>query len=213
MMLKSAILCMLLATGAVLAPTAEATTLANLSQEQLVDASTYVLKGTITEVWVEFDEDDMIWTRAKLAVDTTYKGPDTPSEIIIDTQGGRIGDQEVAVYSAARFSEGEKVVVFLASIKFGTRWTPVEMFRGKFTIRRAPGDVRPIAQNYLPRQSDVYDHRFIPAPDMEHRIYLEDLLNVVETRLQTGWDGQPIPGISPTELTRINSIDRRRIHR
>ncbi len=167
---------------------ARATTIAPLSIEQLTDASDYVVRGDITEVWTEVDEDGRIWTRARMQVQHVYKGPDDP----------------------AVFSEYEEALVFLHQRPRDGRLVPVGKFVGKYTIRRAPGDTRQYARTWHPRAGIKYDARFLPHPAPENRLYLDDLEARIEARLDTGWDGKPIPGLSPERLEQINTRARRR---
>lgn len=195
---------------AVAPPSAHATTLAELSVEQLTDASTWIARGTITEVWTEVDDRDRVWTRARLDVSRVLKGPSSPDELILDSLGGVHTDGRVTiVHAAARYSPEEEVIVFLDEIRHGTRLAPVGMFLGKYTIRRAPGDDRQHVQRWHGKTLEHYDGRFLPHPAAERRVYLDDLMSRVESRLDTGWDGQPIPGLSATELEKINAPERR----
>ena len=186
---------------------AGATTIAPLTHEQITDAATYVVRGTVTSVWTEVDEGGRVWTRAGVEVERTLKGPDQPDWLVVDAMGGTIGQTEQVVPSRAKFSEGEQTLLFLAEIDHGRRLTPVGMYLGKFTIRRAPQDARPHVVRFA--QSGDFDHRFLPHPPRSERLYLDDLLETVESRLQTGWDGKPIPGLSETELETINAPARR----
>lgn len=205
------ILGLALALGTFAPATSMATSLVDMSDAQMVDASDYVVEGTVTEVWVEFDDNDAIWTRAKIQVSRTFKGKDAPAELIVDTMGGEIDDEVLMVPASARFSEGEKVILFLAEIKQGTRLTPVAMHRGKYTIRRAPGDTERYVTRWRPKDGVPYDHRFIPHPAHEHRKTAVEVRDNIEQRLVTGWDGKPIPGISLEKLQQINTAEYRRV--
>ena len=188
---------------------AQATTIAPLTTEQMTDASTYIVEGTITRVWVEEDEDGRVWTRAALAVETVFKGPDTPTELIIDSQGGHSWRSVTIVNGQARFSRGERTLVFLDTIRHGTRLTPVGQFYGKFTVRRAAGDTRSHAMRWHGTPNGPFDAQFLPYPAPEDRVYVDDLKDAIVNRLGTGWDGQPIPGIEAERLKTINLPERR----
>jgi hypothetical protein len=60
-----------------------------------------------------------------------------------------------------------------------------------------------------PTNGRVFDARFLPHPAPERRVYLDDLVDRVQQRLDKGWDGKPITGISAVELKKINTLDRR----
>lgn len=199
----------LLAIALALAPApARATSLAPLTEAQLTDAATYIVKGTVTSVWTEVDDRGYVWTRAGVEVDEVYKGPDDPDFLVVDAMGGEVGERRMVVPSSARFSVGEHTLMFLAEIDHGRKLTPVGMFLGKYTIRRAPGDVREHVIRYN-RTEEAFDHRFLPYAPPEQREYLDDLLQRVETHLDVGWDGRPIPGISAQKLEEINTPARR----
>jgi hypothetical protein len=187
---------------------AHATSIAPLTVEQLTDASTYIVRGTVTKVWAEEDDHGMVWTRATVAVDAVYKGPDHPRELVVESMGGMLPDGRiVSMEGTARYSVGEDGVFFLHPAD-GGRFHPVGWFLGKYTVRRAPGEDRLSVVRYTAQSEMRYDARFLPVPK-SNRVYLDDLLNQVNSRLKTGWDGRPIPGISNDRLKAINAPERR----
>jgi len=190
------------------APSVEATTLAELSMEQVTDASTYIVRGTVTEVWTDLDSEGIVWTHARVSVSHVFKGPDSPTELVVDSIGGVANGQTTQVSSAARFSETEDVMLFLDQARDGAL-RPVGMMLGKFTIRRAPGESSRYAARLSMAPTKHYDARFLPHPPAAQRIYLNDLETVVEDRLAAGWDGRAIPGISSEKLREINAPARR----
>ena len=190
-------------------PTAEATTLADLTDDQITDAATYIVRGKILDVWTEVDDRGLVWTRAAVDVQHTYKGPDSPDFLVVDAMGGVHGERHMMVPASARYSEGEDVLLFLDTIDFGRKLATVGMYLGKYTLRRAPGDARPHAMRWTTEEAD-YDGRFLPHPAPERRVYADDLIGRVEARLVTGWDGQAIPGLTETELRKINTPEMRK---
>ncbi len=190
---------------------ANATSFAHLTVDQFTDASTWIVEGRVTRVWSELDPEDAhkVWTRAEVEVDAVHKGPGTPERIVIDSLGGRYGDTFLAISGRAVFSPGERLFAFLDTVDQGRRLTPVSMFQGKLTVRRAAGETRKHVLQVHPKSSPDYefDHRFLPHPPPEQRIYLDDLRAKVLARVQVGWDGQPIPGISNEKLAEINDAD------
>jgi len=183
--------------------TAQATSLVELSTEQLVDAADAVVRGTIVEVWTEQDNDGVVWTRAQLNVSHTYKGDASRSTYIIDQVGGRWGEARTIVHSTARFSANETVLLFLETLGSG-KVVVVGMKQGKYTVRLDPRSRELLAQRFTPAPTQRYDHRFIPLPKAEHRLFLTDLEGRISSRLTAGWDGSPIPGASIERLQRIN---------
>lgn len=188
---------------------AHATTLADLSTDQLTDASTYIVRGTVKRVWTEVDDKQRVWTRAELDVTRVLKGPDRPTKLVIDSLGGFHEGVLVDSGLAARFSPDEEILVFLDSLMGGQRLVPVSEFLGKYTLRLDPDSSRQLAVRYTVPGRQRYDARFIPAPAPAERVYADDLVKSIESRLNVGWDGQPIPGISADKLRLINAPVRR----
>ena len=187
---------------------AYATTLAPLSIEQMTDASTYVIRGTAHESWTEVDERYRVWTRTRVTVKECYKGNDVPNEIIIDRLGGTHGTLDLDVPGHVVFSEGENLLAFVYKTE-DDKHVIVSKFLGKYTIRRAPGEKRRHLAHWHPRKNEAFDHRFIPHPSPERRVYFDDVLTKIQNRVDVGWDGKPIPGISPEKLEKINRLERR----
>lgn len=189
-------------------PQADAKTIAPLTIEQLTDASTYIVEGKVERVWVEVDAKEQVWTRALVRIDTLFKGPaDTGATIVIDALGGHAWNVSTYQELQPRFSVGEHVLVFLDVIR-DERIVPAAAFHGKFTIRRAPEDTEKHAMRWISRPNAPYDAQFLPYPPAERRIYVDDLRGQIEARLEAGWDGESIPGISEERLREINGADR-----
>ena len=108
------------------------------------------------------------------------------------------------VWGRTRFSTGEDAFFFNDRLTNG-RLSTVSMFHGKYTLRRAPGDSQLYARRWQGNPDATFDHRFLPHPKAEKRLYLDNLIELVQTRLNTGWDGKPIPGISASRLHEINT--------
>lgn len=203
----AAALMLLLATSLTPEP-ASATTFAELTVEQFTDASTWIVEGEVVRVWTETDEArGYVWTKAQVKVDDVHKGPSVPRTIVVDSLGGTDQGITMTVPGQAVFSPGESVFLFLDQI--GERIVPVSKFQGKLTIRRAPGERRSHAMRWHPSATEAFDHRFLPHPPAEQRVYLDTLRAQVQARLDVGWDGKPIPGLSRDRLEQINQLERR----
>lgn len=195
--------------GLVWSEPAGATTLAPLSLEQITDASTWIVRGQVTEVRAEKADDGRIRTHVELAVTTVYKGPSDTDTLEIVQIGGTVDGETLWAELSAPWSVGEDVFVFLGESKSG-RLAPVGKYKGKYTLRRAPGERELYgAQVWLDDPSMRYDARFLPHPPASERFYLDELEARVEARVAAGWDGQPIPGASREHLERINQPERR----
>lgn len=207
----ASLLAMLFALGG-RALEARATTLAPLTVEQLTDGSTYIVEGKVLEVWTELDDTSaMVWTRARVQVTRTLKGPDEPQELVIESPGGKYGAFDVKVPAHAVFSVDEDVFLFLDESRDG-HLRPAGMFLGKYTIRRAPGDTESYARTWNSTANEPFDARFLPHPEKGDRVYLADLEDRVVAELRVGWDGKAIPGASPEHLQTINLPERRLSH-
>ena len=183
---------------------AMATTMVELSTNQMVDLSNAIVRGVITEIWTEEDRNGVVWTRAQLEVSQTLKGNADIKVYIVDQIGGTFGGSVTKVGGTARFSQGEEGIFFLETIDNG-RTITVGLSQGKFTARMDPYSQELIAQRYAPPPRQKYDHRFIPLPKEEKRLYLSDLIEQIEDRVEQGWDGKPITGADMKRLQEINA--------
>lgn len=199
----------LLVTEAIAIPeVVHATTFVEMSTDRFTDASTYIVEGKVTAVWTELDPaNGFVWTKARVQVTSTLKGPDRPAELVVSVAGGDYGDYSMYVPGMAVFSVDEDVFLFLG--ERGDRLTPVAGFEGKYTIRRAPGDTEPYVRTWHTSRDDHFDARFLPHPSPENRVYLADLEQQVRDHLALPWDGKPIQGVDPAVLRKVNTPERR----
>ena len=181
---------------------ADATDFAPVSIEQMVDASNIVIRGTVQRVWAEKDANGKIWTRAEVSVTETFKGS-VSGTIIVDSLGGTHGDQHAGVWGMSRFSANEDTLIFVENLDNG-RMSPFGMFNGKYTIRRAARDTQHHVMKWHGNPAEPFDHRFLPHPAPEKRVYLDDMVDRIEARVTAGWDGKPVPGVSMEKLRNIN---------
>ena len=183
---------------------AQATTLSELSVDQMTDASDLVVRGTVTEIWNELDANGTIWTRAQVDVAQTLKG-DAPQTVIVSQIGGAYGSKLDLVHGAARFSVGEEALFFLEHLGSGNT-TIVGLWQGKYTVRIDPDTANEIGVRFVLAQDSWYDHRFLPHPAPEQRVTIDTLEGQVLDRIEHGWDGNPIPGADSEKLARINKL-------
>ena len=182
---------------------AMATTMVELTTNQLVDASNAIVRGVVTEIWTEEDKNGVVWTRIQLEVSETLKGDKTKKAYIVDQLGGGFGGNSTQFSGAARFSIGEDALFFLETLGNG-RTTTVGLSQGKFTAKMDPYTQELIARRYAPGPRQKHDHRFIPLPVKDNVLFLSDLIETVEDRVEQGWDGKAIPGASMKRLQKIN---------
>lgn len=188
-------------------PSARATTFANLSVEQMTDASSRIVQGRVQEVWTEVDTDgEVVWTVARVAIDDVLKGSTDNHEVVVSSMGGSFGDLSLHIEGQALFSTDEEVLLFLT--KIGDRVVPVSKFLGKYTLRRANGDTKKHAMVWHPHKGRTFDARFLPHPKPSQRVYADDLRAQIAARVAAGWDGRDIPGADRTQLEAINHVNR-----
>ena len=184
---------------------AKATTMTELSVEQMTDASDLIVRGTVTQVFTELDDRGNVWTRAQVEISEVLKGNSKTNAVMVDQMGGVHGNSYSVVRWAPRFSKGEEALFFLEELRSG-RTSIVGWYQGKFTLRMDPILGETMLVRFTTHQDRPYDHRFIPHPAFESRVYLSDFTERIFSRLEAGWDGQPIPGADPNKLRQINRL-------
>jgi hypothetical protein len=184
--------------------TASATSLIPLSTDQLIDASDTIVRGTVTEVWTEHDEQSgYVWTHAQIAVERVLKGDDSAELLVIEQPGGTWANRTTTVSGVARFSVGERGIFFIEQLP--DRAAPVGMFQGKFNIQMDPYMREDIVHRFALPLGREFDHRFIPLPAEDSRVSVVEFEDVITDGVANGWDGVPIPGVSSDKLRAINS--------
>lgn len=184
--------------------TAQATTMVPLSVEQITDISNVVVRGTVTEVWTEPDpETKTIWTYAQVEVQEVLKGDPQTHVVVIEQPGGEFGEKKTTVEGVARFSIGEEGYFFVEELASG-RMVSTGMFQGKFNIILDPYSHKELALRFPVHPNRSFDHRFIPLPPEKDRVPVDSFEQRVENRIETGWDGKAIPGISLEKLEWTN---------
>ncbi|MGH7856594.1 MAG: hypothetical protein ACREQY_04630 [Candidatus Binatia bacterium] len=102
-------------------------------REAQVDGSDLVLLGRVLSTRSDWAPNrSAIFTDAEIAVDEAWKGLPASDRVTVRTLGGAVDDVTLEVEGAARFAEGEQVLVFLH--EEGGVLTPVGMAFGKYEI-------------------------------------------------------------------------------
>ena len=133
MQVPSSLWTRLFLSGVLVACAAQATSVAQLSFEELIDHSELFVSGQDTRSWADWDaEHKFIWTHHEVAVSASHKG--TPgSTVVISELGGVVGDRGMTVAGTVGYQAGEKVLVFLTRVPNGylrtTGWG-----QGKYTV-------------------------------------------------------------------------------
>ena len=182
----------------------EATTMVPLNVEQMVDISNTVVRGTVTNVWTEPDsETNSVWTYAQIEVEKVLKGQQETNVLIVEQPGGVWGSSETIVEGVARFSVGEEGYFFVENLDSG-RSVTAGMFQGKYNVVFDPYSLQELAVRFPVHPKRTFDHRFIPLPTKNQRLAVDVFETQIETYVENGWDGQPIPGISMEKLNKRN---------
>ncbi len=186
---------------------AAATTVAPLTVDQMTDAADLVVRGVVLETWTDLDEQGAVYTYARIRVTASLKGyADPADELVVETPGGVYDGVVAPVHAAARYSVDEEAVLFLAEKRFGTSYGTVAMARGKYTVKMNPADGQPMVVSFTRPWNESFDARFVPTPPAADRLSLAAFEAQVLARVERGWDGRPIPGISATKLRSINKL-------
>ncbi|HYV19634.1 MAG TPA: hypothetical protein VFC25_11480 [Verrucomicrobiae bacterium] len=151
-----------------------------LGLEELERQGQVVVLGQVRAVSSMMSEDGrIIITRATVRVDRALKGGPR-AEVVVEVPGGTLNGTTLVASGAPRFTEGERVVLFLeaAGGRFGvTGWN-----QGRFTVRRDPNTGRDLVTQ--PGGGSLYvDAQGRPAP-RDPRLagprVLEDFLRDIE---------------------------------
>jgi hypothetical protein len=181
-----------------------ATTMIPLTVEQMVDVSSTVIRGTVTEVWTEPDPTSKsVWTYAQVEVDKVLKGSTYTDVLVLEQPGGLWGTSETIVEGVARFSVGEEGYFFVEQLASG-RSVTAGMFQGKYNIIFDPYSREELAVRFPVHPKRNFDHRFIPLPPEKQRLSVSSFEDQIKTFVADGWDGKAIPGVSIEKLEKIN---------
>jgi hypothetical protein len=100
---------------------------------KMLGSSSVVVKGRVVATdsqWASDQRGNHIWTRVSVLVDNTLKGAVAGNWLILEVQGGTVGDITEAVSDMPAFAAGEEVVLFLAGNPLGV----VGGYQGKLTV-------------------------------------------------------------------------------
>lgn len=112
---------------------AGATSVIQLSFEELVDRSEAIVSGQVTRSWAAWDaEHKFIWTHYEVAVSAVHKG--TPgTTVVVSEAGGTLDGRVMTIAGTVTYRAGENVLVFLTRVPNGylrtTGWG-----QGKYTV-------------------------------------------------------------------------------
>lgn len=97
---------------------ASATTLVRLSENQLIEYSTLIVRGRVVKTQSKWNRSRLaIVTQVTVHVDEELMKRSTPTKLIVRHYGGTVGKQTMGLSSGPRFKVGEEVVLFLHTSK------------------------------------------------------------------------------------------------
>ncbi len=109
-----------------------------MSTEELTRKSNIVIEGEIDDVQSEWSKDGTtIITRADVSIHSVIKGHIDQQYIIVEYDGGEVGEIGLKVSDVATLRKKEKVILFLKvgkSKKYGDVFKIVGKGQGKYTV-------------------------------------------------------------------------------
>jgi len=183
--MRSAILLAGLITAMSLSSPAHAAYVLELSVEEMTDRATFVVRGTITEVWTDVDERGLVWTYAQVEPKQTLKG-DNENVLIIEQIGGTWADKTTHVEGVPRFSVGEDAYFFLTQNDVVGSIHLIGMTQGKYTVQLDPYTQDEIVHRFSVSPEIPFDHRFIPLPPEDKRVSVTRFEDRIMSRLSDG---------------------------
>ena len=127
------LLCVL-ALSLVAAASSPATTVEELSFDEIVATSSSIVHGKVVRSWAGWDPEHVtIWTHYQIQVEDALKGG-ARQILTVSEPGGEIDGMHVQVVGAPRYEIGEEVVVFAVPTPLGYLRTS-GWGQGKFSVR------------------------------------------------------------------------------
>jgi len=106
--------------------------------EEMADASEFVIHGTVSRNWSDWDAArQFIWTHYEIQITDTLKGP-AFNQIVISEPGGVVGEMGMSIAGSPAYGVGEEVVLFVARTATGLLRT-CGWGQGRFRVVRAEG--------------------------------------------------------------------------
>ena len=123
-----------LAVAGLLVGTADASQFRKFGRDAQVQTSDLIVIGRVVSVSSDWDaQHSAIHTDAEIALDEVWKGNPASDRIVTRTLGGTVGDVALEVDGAAKFTAGERVLVFLRTGSDGA-YVPWGMRFGKYEV-------------------------------------------------------------------------------
>ncbi len=187
--------CVLLVALALSWP-AGATTIVMPNDDQLIEKSPIIVRGTVLRSEpVEYR--DGIWTETTLAVEESLKG-DVSGEITVREVGGQLGDRISVVFGNPEYEAGEEVLAFLVPSPHGGYRT-VDLFAGKFDEKWTIDGKRLWYRNSELPNTRLLDQSFEPIVEDDTQREAAGFAGYVRDRV-AGREGDPSYGVRNPQL-------------
>jgi len=171
-----------LGLGLLAPPTAAlATTFAQTTEAERVARADLAIRGTVVEMWAEQDTAGRVLTRVMIEPEQVLKGQAPDGAVVVTQPGGEVAGLRTVVEGTARFNVGEQVVVLLQYKERFDNYVLINMVQGKYTVRLDPHTHREVVQQTVVPNHLEYDHRFLPFAAAEDKVFLDDLVNLIQT--------------------------------
>ena len=171
-----------LGLGLLAPPTAAlATTFAQSTEAERIARADLAVRGTVVEMWAEQDAAGRVVTRVMIEPELVLKGDAPDGAVIVTQPGGEVAGLRTIVEGTARFNVGEQVVVLLSYKERFDNYVLINMIQGKYTIRLDPHTHREVVQQTVVPPHLEYDHRFLPFASAENKVFLDDLVQLIQT--------------------------------
>jgi hypothetical protein len=109
-----------------------------LSTDDLAKSSDMVVIGEVEDVQAQWSSDGKtIFTSATVSISEVVAGRTLPGKIVVEYDGGEIGDIGLKISDMAILDKGEKVLLFLKtarSKKYGNAYNMTGKAQGKYKI-------------------------------------------------------------------------------
>jgi hypothetical protein len=104
-----------------------------VSLEQLARDADLIVVGNVAAVFAE-RRGESIYSLARIKVEQVVKGQ-PPPEVTVESLGGRIGDQVLAVSGGVTYAAGERVVVFLKKAEKSGVYQTAGLRQGRLMVQ------------------------------------------------------------------------------
>jgi hypothetical protein len=137
-------------------------------------------------MWAEQDSSGRVITRVMIEPEAVLKGQAPDGAVLVTQAGGEVAGLRTLVAGVARFNVGEQVVVLLEYKERFDNYVLINMVQGKYTIRMDPHTHREVVQQTVVPDYLEYDHRFLPFAAAEDKVFLDDLVTLIQTTPSVG---------------------------